>query len=111
MPHSSERPVDEGHRVHVPAADRDSVRRRRQGFSKPGLEGIHTWSHPITNEINRDRVNADCRGTGCTTGDRVALLLGGYDKGRYPKKKRQQREITQARKLLRQLKRRRRLIR
>ena len=44
-------------------------------------------------------------------GDRVALLLGGYDKGRHPKKKRQQREITQARKLLRQFKRRRRLSR
>lgn len=42
-------------------------------------------------------------------GDRIALLLGGYDKGRYPQKKRQQKEIALARKLLRQFKHRRRL--
>ena len=42
-------------------------------------------------------------------GDRIALLLGGYDKGRYPQKKRQQKEIARARKLLRQFKHRRRL--
>ena len=40
-------------------------------------------------------------------GDRVALLLGGYDKARHPKRKRQQREIARARKLLGQFKRRR----
>ena len=44
-------------------------------------------------------------------GDRIALLLGGYDKGRYPKKKRRQREIARARRLLGQFKRRRRLNR
>jgi hypothetical protein len=44
-------------------------------------------------------------------GDRIVLLLGGYDKGRYPQKKRQQREIARARKLLRQFKHRRRLHR
>ena len=44
-------------------------------------------------------------------GDRIVLLLGGYDKGRYPQKKRQQREIARARKLLRQFKHRRRLRR
>lgn len=41
-------------------------------------------------------------------GDRIVLLLGGYDKGRYPQKKRQQREIARARKLLRQFRHRRR---
>lgn len=35
-------------------------------------------------------------------GGKVVLLLGGYDKGRFPKKRRQQREIAQARKLLTQ---------
>ncbi len=35
-------------------------------------------------------------------GDRIALLLGGYDKGRDPKPRRQQREIERARKALRQ---------
>jgi len=44
-------------------------------------------------------------------GDRIVLLLGGYDKGRYPQKKRQQREIARARKSLRQFKHRRRLRR
>ncbi|MCY4620460.1 MAG: hypothetical protein OXD34_01295 [bacterium] len=44
-------------------------------------------------------------------GDRIVLLLGGYDKGRYPQKKRQQREIARARKSLRQFKRLRRLRR
>jgi hypothetical protein len=34
-------------------------------------------------------------------GDKVVLLLGGYDKGRDPSAKRQQREIATARKLLR----------
>jgi hypothetical protein len=37
-------------------------------------------------------------------GDRVVLLLGGYDKGRYPKSRRQQREIREARRLLAQFK-------
>jgi len=36
------------------------------------------------------------------------LLLGGYDKGKDPKDKRQQREIARARKLLAQFKQRRR---
>ena len=35
-------------------------------------------------------------------GDRVVLLLGGYDKGRDPSDKRQQKEIARARKLLKQ---------
>jgi hypothetical protein len=37
-------------------------------------------------------------------GDRVILLLGGYDKGKDPKERRQQREIAEARRLLRQFK-------
>ena len=41
-------------------------------------------------------------------GDKVILLLGGYDKGRNPKEKRQQREIAQARRLLNQFKERQR---
>ena len=41
-------------------------------------------------------------------GDKVILLLGGYDKGRSPKAKRQQREIERARKLLAQYKERQR---
>ena len=41
-------------------------------------------------------------------GDRVILLLGGYDKGEDPKERRQQREISEARRLLRQFKERQR---
>jgi len=41
-------------------------------------------------------------------GDKVVLLLGGYDKGKDPKDKRQQREIARARKLLAQFKERQR---
>ena len=41
-------------------------------------------------------------------GDRIVLLLGGYDKGRDPKENRQQREIAQARKLLAQFRERKR---
>jgi hypothetical protein len=41
-------------------------------------------------------------------GDRIVLLLGGYDKGKTPKPKRQQREIERARKLLAQFKERQR---
>ncbi len=41
-------------------------------------------------------------------GDRVVLLLGGYDKGHDATHRRQQREIAEARRLLRQFKRRRR---
>jgi putative component of toxin-antitoxin plasmid stabilization module len=41
-------------------------------------------------------------------GDKVILLLGGYDKGDDPKPKRQQREIAMARKLLTQFRERRR---
>ena len=37
-------------------------------------------------------------------GDRVALLLGGYDKGRHSGTKRQQREIDRARRSLAQFK-------
>lgn len=37
-------------------------------------------------------------------GDRVVLLLGGYDKGRHPGAKRQQQEIARARRLLAQFK-------
>jgi putative component of toxin-antitoxin plasmid stabilization module len=37
-------------------------------------------------------------------GDRVVLLLGGYDKGDDPKERRQQREINEARKLLAEFK-------
>lgn len=39
----------------------------------------------------------------CTfRGERVVLLLGGYDKGRDPSDKRQQKEIARARKVLKQ---------
>lgn len=41
-------------------------------------------------------------------GQRVILLLGGYDKGDDPNERRQQREIADARKLLRQFKERQR---
>jgi hypothetical protein len=41
-------------------------------------------------------------------GDKVILLLGGYDKGANPKPRRQQREIAEARRLLAQFKDRRR---
>ncbi len=41
-------------------------------------------------------------------GEKVVLLLGGYDKGEDPKERRQQREIAAARKLLAQFKERRR---
>jgi putative component of toxin-antitoxin plasmid stabilization module len=41
-------------------------------------------------------------------GDKVVLLLGGYDKGADPKDRRQQREIAQARRLLAQFRARRR---
>jgi putative component of toxin-antitoxin plasmid stabilization module len=41
-------------------------------------------------------------------GDKVILLLGGYDKGIDPKERRQQREIAEARPLLAQFKERRR---
>lgn len=44
-------------------------------------------------------------------GEKVVLLLGGYDKGRHPKARRQQREIAQARRLLAQLKERQRRTR
>lgn len=37
-------------------------------------------------------------------GQKVVLLLGGYDKGNDPKERRQQREIAEARRLLRQFK-------
>jgi len=40
-------------------------------------------------------------------GDKVVLLLGGYDKGKDTKPRRQQREIAEARRLLEQFKRRR----
>lgn len=36
----------------------------------------------------------------CTAGRKIILLLGGYDKARDPSDRRQQREITKARKLL-----------
>jgi hypothetical protein len=41
-------------------------------------------------------------------GDKVILLLDGYDKGKDPKARRQQREVAQARRLLKQFKARRR---
>ena len=41
-------------------------------------------------------------------GDRVVLLLAGYDKGDDPKERRQQREINDARKLLAEFKERQR---
>ena len=41
-------------------------------------------------------------------GDKVVLLLGGYDKGEDPNDRRQQREITEARRLLVQFKERQR---
>jgi putative component of toxin-antitoxin plasmid stabilization module len=41
-------------------------------------------------------------------GDKIVLLLCGYDKGKTPKPKRQQREIERARKLLAQFKERQR---
>ena len=41
-------------------------------------------------------------------GAKIVLLLGGYDKGKTPKPKRQQREIERARKLLAQFKERQR---
>ena len=41
-------------------------------------------------------------------GEKIVLLLGGYDKGRFSKAKRQQREINNARKLLVQFKQRQR---
>ncbi len=41
-------------------------------------------------------------------GQKVILLLGGYDKGDDPKERRQQREIAEARRLLRQFKERQR---
>ncbi len=41
-------------------------------------------------------------------GEKVILLLGGYDKGRSPKARRQQREVERARKLLTQYKERQR---
>ena len=41
-------------------------------------------------------------------GDKIVLWLGGYDKGRFPKKRRQQREIAQARKMLTQFRERQR---
>jgi hypothetical protein len=41
-------------------------------------------------------------------GNKVILLLGGYDKGADPKERRQQREIAQARRLLTQFKERQR---
>ncbi|WP_419552514.1 hypothetical protein [Candidatus Poriferisodalis sp.] len=41
-------------------------------------------------------------------GEKIVLLLGGFDKGRFPKAKRQQREINNARKLLTQFKERQR---
>jgi len=44
-------------------------------------------------------------------GQKVVLLLGGYDKGRAPRPKRQQAEIKEARKLLAQFKARRRRAR
>lgn len=37
-------------------------------------------------------------------GDRVVLLLGGFDKGRFPGRKRQDREIARARRSLAQFK-------
>jgi len=58
-----------------------------------------------------DNVRLDVRFGGAFVhfhGDKVILLLGGYDKGRSPKPKRQQREIERARKLLAQFKGRRR---
>src|SRR5687767_9109359 len=44
-------------------------------------------------------------------GQKVVLLLGGYDKGIDPNKRRQQREIDQARRLLTQFRERQRRIR
>jgi hypothetical protein len=44
-------------------------------------------------------------------GDKVILLLGGYDKGADPKPRRQQREITLARRMLTQFKARQRRTR
>lgn len=44
-------------------------------------------------------------------GNKVVLLLGGYDKGRDPKERRQQREIAEARRLLSQFKARQRRAR
>jgi hypothetical protein len=41
-------------------------------------------------------------------GDRVILLLGGYDKGRDPSDRKQQRQITRARKNLAEWQRRQR---
>ena len=41
-------------------------------------------------------------------GDKIILLLGGYDKGDDPKERRQQREISEARRLLAQFKERQR---
>lgn len=44
-------------------------------------------------------------------GDKIVLLLGGYDKGDDPKDRRQRREINEARRLLAQFKERRRRAR
>jgi hypothetical protein len=83
-------------------------------------EGLHEFRVRHTAEETARMFGGDAASTGTPReavllrvfvhfyGTKVVLLLGGYDKGEDPKPKRQQREITQARKLLAQFKERQR---
>ena len=87
----------------------------RTGWLKPLGGGLHEFRvRHNADEIAR-MFGADVSGSGPKEevllrafvhfhGERVVLLLGGYDKGRHPKSRRQQREIAQARRLLVQFK-------
>lgn len=88
----------------------------RTEWLKPLGEGLHEFRvRHDANEITRMFGGDDPEAVGRPEkvllrvfvhfyGDKVILLLGGYDKGRDPNERRQEREIAQARKLLRQFK-------
>lgn len=63
-------------------------------------EILRSLGKPARNETRSERIllRVFCH----AYGDRIVLLLGGYDKGADPSPKRQQREIAEARKRLRQ---------
>jgi hypothetical protein len=86
-----------GHGLFEFRLDEDEASLRRKWGSEPGRSGVPPGSG------GRILLRVFCHATGA----RVILVLGGYDKGRDPSPRRQQREITQARARLREFRSRR----
>jgi hypothetical protein len=91
------RPLGEGLHEFRIRRDAGTIRRRAGAASSTGPD------QPPTRVLLRVFVHF--------YGDRVILLLGGYDKRRDPSERRQQREISAARRLLTQFKQRQRRTR